>query len=1022
MAYLDELQAEISKLTGAIKSLEELRGKIPAADLDKSLSAYRNKLHSVLEQYRAEKGKSEGNGESRTPYVTLTPNAVKEAYAAYLSAPGEPGLTEDEFKIYLGQYLTWVDTTYNSIGLFGLDNFHSEGGKLTRPLRDMFLPPVLAAFNPNKLSSADILVEEAALIKGDYDILEERQAKGELVPLADLLTGNKHMAVMGVAGCGKSTLLAYLATCLATNAQKGKLLPFNLPKKRETLIPILIPVSSFMPSFEQMQQLLEKKKQEAKSKPAPPGSKAPPEKADAHPLAAKKQVNEASSEQNNKEQGQKNPEESDLLAGFLQKLILQYLQNCLPAMPKAIDFFERLLQGGGCLLMLDGLDEVNKPDKRILMRQQLNDLVKKIFPESLVLVTAREVGMAISGMSEGNASDAVIGEGFTFLHLRRLASHSKSIEQLVLIWVRQFNPRKTDALNHDIMAVIGDLNQRSALPGLQPFISTPMMVNLLISARLGITEWPPVDVKLVDILLKVILKYQTRTDDPLRREKVDWGGTVEEQIEWLTKLAYEMHKMGPEGTAIPETKVRYFLKDTLPEEKLDMFLNAVRMRGVLLEERAGSYRFNHLLFQKFLAVRMIVTNLETKLDELEFNLSKSWWRSALMMVNRFAEIFKPAFAQPYTEWLMKFQLVGLDLAGAALLETQEPKADERHKIARELAALLGDKKITATNLQRASAGNTLGRLGDPRFHTIDAWFLPVDELFGFVPVPEGNYVIGSNPERDSDATVKEVPLHELKLYSYYISRYPVTVAQYRAFITETGYKLADPRSLESLANHPVAWISWDDAMLYCQWLEHKLTNSISSPPELAEKLKTGDWKLTIPSEAEWEAAARGNRGRLYPWGSPFDLKKANTSESNIGTTTAVGCFPTGESQIGLQDLCGNVWEWTRSVYRIYYYTSNDGREDLNSRDFHVLRGGAFNSTHKSSRCAFRNMYYPDYKDEATGFRTMIYQTHEWIEEEVDVEVPLEAGETSPDGKSFKMEKRIVRNRRLLVVEGPKQDK
>ena len=137
----------------------------------------------------------------------------------------------------------------------------------------------------------------------------------------------------------------------------------------------------------------------------------------------------------------------------------------------------------------------------------------------------------------------------------------------------------------------------------------------------------------------------------------------------------------------------------------------------------------------------------------------------------------------------------------------------------------------------------------------------------------------------------------------------------------------------------------------------------------------------MPSEAEWEKAARGTDGRIYPWGGETDPNRANYGDTWVDTTSAVGCFPTGASPYWVEELSGNVWEWTRSLwgrdvlepaYR-YPYQPADGREDVNApRELlRVLRGGAFRYSHGGVRCAYRYRSHPFYWYRLIGFRVVV---------------------------------------------------
>ena len=213
--------------------------------------------------------------------------------------------------------------------------------------------------------------------------------------------------------------------------------------------------------------------------------------------------------------------------------------------------------------------------------------------------------------------------------------------------------------------------------------------------------------------------------------------------------------------------------------------------------------------------------------------------------------------------------------------------------------------------ERVEAGNELASIGDPRFR-LDAWYLPSEELLGFVEIPSGPFVMGNGEPSDTRLPLPDEPQHEVDLPLYYIGRYPVTAAQFRAFLVES---LEDQPAMKisSTENHPVVSVNWYEAMQYCQWLNARLRIWRGTPDPLSEDLRSGAWSITLPSEAEWEKAARGsNDTRIYPWGPFFSKNNANCAENNLHSTSPVGCFEMGHSPFMIYDLVGNVEEWTRS--------------------------------------------------------------------------------------------------------------
>ncbi len=237
-------------------------------------------------------------------------------------------------------------------------------------------------------------------------------------------------------------------------------------------------------------------------------------------------------------------------------------------------------------------------------------------------------------------------------------------------------------------------------------------------------------------------------------------------------------------------------------------------------------------------------------------------------------------------------------------------------------------------------------------------------------VPAGDFTMGSPPGEGGD---EEFPQHKVTLDAYWIDRTEVTNAQYKLFVTATGHEAptscdwGDPTySDAAYTDHPVVCVSWQDAKQYCEWAGARM-----------------------PTEAEWEKAARGNDTRTYPWGSSFDGSRTNYCDTNCegsqkdpgvddgyARTAPVGSFPTGISPYGALDMSGNVMEWVSDWYSLNYYARSP---QLNPQGpmgslYRVLRGGSWYGTYTNERIVSRFWMTPDYRDAATGFRCVVPST------------------------------------------------
>lgn len=202
----------------------------------------------------------------------------------------------------------------------------------------------------------------------------------------------------------------------------------------------------------------------------------------------------------------------------------------------------------------------------------------------------------------------------------------------------------------------------------------------------------------------------------------------------------------------------------------------------------------------------------------------------------------------------------------------------------------------------------------------------------------------------------EQPQHKLNLPAFEIGKNPVTNEEYYEFVFNSGYRIPRGwmglRYLEGQGDHPISWVSWDDVNAYIAWLDGQTGST-----------------YRLPTEAEWERAARGPDARIYPWGDAFDPWRCNTVESGKRSTTPVGSYsPSGDGPFGLADMVGNVWEWTSSLMQPYPYRPDDGREALKQPGKRVARGGAWYYSRKLARCSAREGMLPNYVSSSLGFR------------------------------------------------------
>jgi formylglycine-generating enzyme required for sulfatase activity/energy-coupling factor transporter ATP-binding protein EcfA2 len=641
---------------------------------------------------------------------------------------------------------------------------------------------------------------------------------------------------------------------------------------------------------------------------------------------------------------------------------------------------ETILFEEGGLILLDGLDEVPDAKERRLQVKQAVQGFADLFPKCRMLVTSRTYAYQKQAWQLEGFAQAVLSP-FT----------SSQIKYFVHKWYENTaDVRGLDAENAKgratlLVETIGN-NDRLAELAKRPILLT--LMASLHAWRGG--NLPEKREELYADAVELLL-------DRWERPKVVTGGKGETIVrqsslgEWLkvdrdvmrealNRMAFDCHKDQPDltGTADirEETLFRGLLKVTSNPD-----VNPLRLReylcdraGLIAARGEGVYTFPHRTFQEYLAACYLTDEeFPEELVALFKNDPQRWRESVLLAGAKSARGTKRAVwdlaeelchMPPPENALQKYpdaEFLGAVLAGQVLYENDpngikkvsrrnEPKLE---RIRSWLLAIVNQGRLPV--IERVAAGEILAVLGDDR------------DLEALVTIPAG--VFGMGDDEDEDAA----PCHEVYLPAYKIGRYPVTNGQYSRFVKVTGHEWYFKNQLRP-ENHssPAVYVNWHSARKYCEWVTDLWRQ---------EGRISADEIVHLPSEAQWEKAARGEDRRAYPWGNDWNARRCNTEESKIGKPNPVGIFPNGASPYGCLDMAGNVWEWTSSIWGQdgekpdfkYPYKADDGREKLAADDksLRVLRGGAWVSYRYYARCACRYGDLPNLRSDGYGFRVAV---------------------------------------------------
>ena len=701
----------------------------------------------------------------------------------------------------------------------------------------------------------------------------------------------------------------------------------------------------------------------------------------------------------------------------------------------------------GCVLLLDGIDEV--PDARgwrLRLKQCIAEFRNR-FPRCRILVTSRPYAYQTSD------------EKCTDFQERRVAPFTLAqMQQFVGQWYAElglkqarlgperagiFAERLQNALEHNER--LSELAQNPLLMSLMAWLHRLGEGGQLPEKRQRLYELCVehlIDVWQMDKPVYDDLGEQTGVQFDMQREL---GIGKDDLRRALEKLAYDAHRKQPSLVGAHDISIdaitRILLdigKETetvLDNSKIQRFIT--NRAGILIEaDQKTVFRFPHRTFQEYLAACHLTGHEFPHCFRERLLEDDERWREALLLgaayvekgnnIWNLVEVFCNDEGHSKREAAQGSRWTLIVRAAQAVTETAKQKNVGRYqqavfeKLKQRLVDLLQSPQALSDKPQsRAEAGRALGVLGDPRIGVgvikrSDGTDLP---QHAWVAIPgtramglENGLKLGQGAKSDSLAVDNEAwPDSEsgVDILAFYMAAYPVTYAQFACFVdagdqgylddqywTQAGLENRGERQsaecwgdpLWHMANHPVVGVNWFEAVAYCRWLTARWENLLGE----------NTWVVRLPTEAEWEWAARGPDARCWPWGDDWISEACNTVERGLDRTIAVGSdqlnrnwVTTATAMQGLSalpdplttkvvttsvsDLAGNVWEWCASRWVVSYaiesvYGEQWHEDYLEDEGPRVLRGGAFWNGETRVRGAARDGGYPGDWNSIGGFR------------------------------------------------------
>ncbi|MBS1787659.1 MAG: SUMF1/EgtB/PvdO family nonheme iron enzyme [Acidobacteria bacterium] len=516
-------------------------------------------------------------------------------------------------------------------------------------------------------------------------------------------------------------------------------------------------------------------------------------------------------------------------------------------------------------------------------------------------------------------------------------------------------------------------NHRETPSGLLLLASNPFMLTMLASVYARRGDLPRNRGKLFQNFVENLL-------DRERKGKAILDAEQKELIAGLAKIAFEMQNTPATQEASPQTGKAFVGASTvMPHDRViqilgDRLFDLAVSASILSKDE--QVRFTHQLLQEYFAAKEMDTQLQAgKLKAVAIWQPDRWWErtnweeAAILLAGLYSDD-----CSQVVEWVAE---ANPEVAAQCVVRSGAALAEAtKERLRAKWIPRLTDLKHDPDPKARAAVGRALGMIPawDNRkgVGVIERDGLKLPDI-DWVRIPEGEFQYGDDGEEDNKP-------QRLTLPEFYISRYPVTFAQYQTFLDDPeGFN--DPRWFEGLAaseedrqmreqyfkfaNHPRETVNWYQAMAFCRWLSWRKGTTY-------DLKKVEQWAVRLPTEFEWEKAARGTDGRLYPYGKKFGARKGNTGEdeSYIGQTSAVGIFPNGASPYGVEEMSGNVLEWCLSDYNDPQFDPK--KENLRKKDIRrVLRGGSWFNSQVNARAVYRDDILAAYRYLIIGFRVVL---------------------------------------------------